>query len=167
MRYDAFPAELFDKNRRKLKQLLPAKAIVIVGSNDIMPTNADGSMGFKQNSDLFYLTGIDQEDTFLILYPDAPEEHLKEILFVRETSELIAIWEGFKLTKNEVLEISGIRNIQWVQNFDSILKTICYSANEIFLFKNEHIRNSSLVQTQNDRLAIDIKNKYPFHLISR
>ena len=167
MRYESFPTELYCNNRRKLTQLLPANSIVIISSNDIMPTNADGSMGFKQNSDLFYLTGIDQEDTFLILYPDAPEDHLKEILFVKETSALIAIWEGYKLTKQEVLEISGIRNVQWASSVDSILKTICYSAKEIFLLTNEHMRNSSTVQTQNDRLAIELKNKYPLHTFSR
>jgi Xaa-Pro aminopeptidase len=124
MRYDAFPADLFVKNRAKLTFALAPKSIVILSSNDIMPTNADGTMGFKQQTDLFYLTGIDQEETLLILYPDAPEEHLKEILFVKETSELIAIWEGHKLTKKEATEISGIKNVQWAENFDAILKTI-------------------------------------------
>jgi Xaa-Pro aminopeptidase len=167
MRYDAFPADLFVKNRAKLTFALAPKSIVILSSNDIMPTNADGTMGFKQQTDLFYLTGIDQEETLLILYPDAPEEHLKEILFVKETSELIAIWEGHKLTKKEATEISGIKNVQWAENFDAILKTIIYSAESVYLHANEHIRNASLVETQNDRLAKKIKENYPLHTINR
>lgn len=167
MRYDAFPSELFCKNRAKLTASLSPKAIVVLSSNDIMPTNADGTMGFKQQTDLFYLTGIDQEETILILYPDAPEEHLKEILFVKETSELIAVWEGHKLTKKEATQISGIKNIQWVDNFDAILKTIIYSSESVYLHANEHIRNASPVETQNDRLAKKIKALYPLHPIHR
>lgn len=167
MRYDAFPSGLFVKNRAKLKAKLAPKSLVILSSNDIMPTNADGTMGFKQQSDLFYLTGIDQEETLLILYPDAPEEHLKEILFVKETSELIAVWEGHKLTKNEASEISGIKNIQWAENFEALLKTIIFSADSVYLHGNEHIRNASPVETQNDRLAKKIKATYPLLAINR
>lgn len=167
MRYDAFPSGLFVKNRAKLKAKLAPKSLVILSSNDIMPTNADGTMGFKQQSDLFYLTGIDQEESLLILYPDAPEEHLKEILFVKETSELIAVWEGHKLTKNEASEISGIKNIQWAENFEALLKTIIFSADSVYLHGNEHIRNASPVETQNDRLAKKIKATYPLLAINR
>ena len=103
MRYQPFPSDLFVKNRAKLVAELPAKSIALISSNDIMPTNADGSMGFKQQTDLFYLSGLDQEETLLLIYPDAPEQHLKEIAFVRETSELIAIWEGHKYTKEEAI----------------------------------------------------------------
>lgn len=167
MRYDQFDSNLFVKNRNKLYQLLPKKSIVIISSNDIMPTNADGTMGFKQNSDLFYLSGLDQEETLLILYPDAPEDHLKEIAFVRETSELISIWEGHKLTKSQATSISGIRNIQWTSNFNAILKTLIYSAENVFMLNNEHMRNSSEVETQNTRLINRIKHEYPLHSIQR
>lgn len=132
-----------------------------------MPTNADGSMGFKQQTDLFYLSGLDQEESILILYPDAREESLREIAFVRETSELISIWEGHKYTKEESKAISGITNIHWTSNFEAILKTLIYSAETIFMIDNEHIRNSSLVQTQNARLVQNIKEKYPLHQIGR
>ncbi|MHA8066177.1 aminopeptidase P family protein [Aquirufa sp. ROCK2-A2] len=167
MRYDSFDSQLFISNRNKLYQQLPPKSIVLISSNDIMPTNADGTMGFKQNSDLFYLSGLDQEETFLILYPDAPESHLKEIAFVRETSELIAVWEGHKLTKSQSSQISGIKNIQWTQNLDAVLKTLIYSADHIFMLNNEHIRNSSDVETQNDRFIKQIKQQYPLHSIER
>jgi Xaa-Pro aminopeptidase len=167
MRYTPFSAELFKKNRAKLYAQLPPKSIVVVSSNDIMPTNADGTMGFRQNSDLFYLSGLDQEETFLILYPDAPEAQWREIAFVRETSELIEIWEGHKYTKEEATQSSGIKNIQWSSNFDTLLKTLVYSANHIYLTDNEHLRNASVVQTQNTRLGISIRNTYPNHAIGR
>ncbi len=167
MRYKPFPSELFIKNRQKLVAELPPKSLVLISSNDIMPTNADGSMGFKQQTDLFYLTGLDQEETIVLIYPDAPEKHLREIAFVRETSELISIWEGHKYTKEEASKISGIKNIQWTSNFDAIIKSLVYSAESIYLINNEHMRNSSLVQTQNDRFAQDIKTKFPLHRIGR
>lgn len=167
MRYEKLSSTLFIKNRAKLIELLPPKSMVIMSSNDIMPTNADGTMGFKQNSDLYYLSGLDQEETLLIIYPDAPEDQYKEIAFVKETSELIEIWDGHKFTKGEAIEISGIKNIQWTSNFEQILKTIVYSAEQIYLIDNEHIRNSSKVETQNDRLNLEIKEKYPLHKIER
>ncbi len=167
MRYEKLSSTLFIKNRAKLIELLPPKSMVIISSNDIMPTNADGTMGFKQNSDLYYLSGLDQEETLLIIYPDAPEDQYKEIAFVKETSELIEIWEGHKFTKQEAIEISGIKNIQWSSHFEQILKTIVYSAEQIYLIDNEHIRNSSSVETQNDRLNLEIKEKYPLHKIER
>jgi Xaa-Pro aminopeptidase len=167
MRYTPFSTELFKKNRAKLYAQLPPKSIVVISSNDIMPTNADGTMGFRQNSDLFYLSGLDQEESFLILYPDAPESQWREIAFVRETSELIAIWEGHKYTKEEASSISGIKNIQWTSNFDSLLKTLIYSADQLYLTDNEHLRNASVVQTQNARLGISLRELYPNHAIGR
>ena len=167
MRYQPFPSDLFVKNRAKLVAELPPKSIALISSNDIMPTNADGSMGFKQQTDLFYLSGLDQEETLILIYPDAPEKHLREIAFVRETSELIAIWEGHKYTKEEASSISGITNIQWTSNFEAILKTLVYSAETIFMIDNEHMRNSSLVETQNARLVKEIKAIYPLHKFDR
>ncbi len=167
MRYQPFPSDLFVKNRAKLVAELPPKSIALISSNDIMPTNADGSMGFKQQTDLFYLSGLDQEETLILIYPDAPEKHLREIAFVRETSELIAIWEGHKYTKEEAFSISGITNIQWTSNFEAIFKTLVYSAETIFMIDNEHMRNSSLVETQNARLVKEIKAKYPLHKFDR
>jgi Xaa-Pro aminopeptidase len=150
MRYEKLSSTLFIKNRAKLIDLLPPKSLVIISSNDIMPTNADGTMGFKQNSDLYYLSGLDQEETLLILYPDAPEDQYKEMAFVKETSELIEIWEGHKFTKQEAFEISGIKNIQWTSNLEQILKTIVYSAEQIFLIYNELSLKNLKSQLQNE-----------------
>src|SRR6187200_104616 len=101
MKYLPIGKELFIENRRKFVKELNPGSIAIFNSNDIMPTNADGSMPFRQNNDLFYLTGIDQEETMLLVFPDAKEENNREILFIKETNEHIAIWEGKKLTKEE------------------------------------------------------------------
>src|SRR2546425_12928958 len=108
MKTHPLPAELFTHNRERLRALLPKHALVVVNSNDILPTNADGTLPLRQNSDLFYLTGIDQEETILLLAPDAVEEKNREILFVRETNEDLARWEGHKLTQDEASKISGI-----------------------------------------------------------
>ncbi len=160
MRYHPLSSTVYQKNRAKLYAKLPPKSIVLIASNDIMPTNADGTMGFVQNSELFYLSGLDQEETYLMLYPDAPEAQYKEIAFVKETSELIAIWEGKKFTKNEASELSGIQNIQWNSTFHQYLKMLIYTAEHVFVLENEHIRNSSEVETQNDRLIKSLKNQY-------
>ncbi|MEY2793941.1 MAG: hypothetical protein RJA76_1933 [Bacteroidota bacterium] len=160
MRYSPLSSSLYQKNRAKLYSKLPPKSVVLLASNDIMPTNADGTMGFVQNSDLFYLSGLDQEESFLLLYPDAPESQYKEIAFVKETSELIAIWEGKKYTKEEAQKLSGIDNIQWNSTIDQFLKTLLFTADYVFVLENEHIRNSSEVETQNDRWIKSLKSKY-------
>src|SRR5438105_14799051 len=104
--------ELFVANRERLRGLLPKNALVVVNSNDVLPTNADATMPLRQNSDLFYLTGIDQEETILVLAPDAFEEKNREILFIRESNERLATWEGHKLTEKEATRISGIENVR-------------------------------------------------------
>jgi len=111
MKYEQIPNSLFIDNRNKFKNYMKPNSLAVFFSNDIMPTNADGSMGFKQNSDLFYLTGIDQEDTILVIFPEVKDGKHTEVLFIKETSELIAIWEGAKLTKDQAKEVSGIKNI--------------------------------------------------------
>lgn len=167
MRYTPLSSELYLKNRKKLIEKLPKKAMAIISSNDIMPTNADGTMGFQQQSDLFYLSGLDQEETILLIFPDSPIPAYREIAFLRETSELIAIWEGEKLTKHKASELSGIQTVLWNHQFEDVLKTIVFEAETIYLIGNEHIRNESKVQTQNNRLVNDIKEKYPLHHYGR
>src|SRR3954470_22492409 len=118
MKYSSINKNLFIENRNKFKQSLKPNSLAIFVSNDIMPTNADGAMGFRQNSDLFYLSGIDQEDTILVIFPDVKDGRHKEILFVRETSELIAIWEGAKLNKEQATAVSGVDYVYWHQDFN-------------------------------------------------
>ncbi|MEY5047503.1 MAG: hypothetical protein RLZZ175_862 [Bacteroidota bacterium] len=167
MRYEPINPELFVFNRNKLANKLLTKSISILNSNDVMPTNADGTMGFKQNSDLFYLSGIDQEETILLLYPDAPEEKFKEILFIRETSDLIATWEGYKLTKDQARTISGIKTVFWISDFDTIFSQLMFEAQNVYLNTNEHARNSSRVQSRDDRFIIETLQKFPLHTYHR
>jgi len=167
VRYEPLSAGLFTRNRQNLRGLLKPSSIVILHANDIYPTNADGSMAFKQNSDLFYLTGVDQEDTVLVLMPDAGDPKEREILFVKETSELIAIWEGQKLTKEKATEVSGIERIEWAHSFESFLHRWVPQMDHIYLSTNEHLRASVAVETRNARFIKQCQERYPLHRYER
>ena len=167
MKYLPINSSLFIENRERLSQLLKPKSLAIFNSNDPMPTNADGTMGFHQNSDLFYLTGIDQEESVLLLFPNCPDPKHREVLFLRETSELIAIWEGYKYTKQHALEVSGIQKIYWTSQFETVLNTLVYEAENIFLNSNEHLRNHSSVQTRDTKFIIWAKEHFPLHKFER
>ncbi len=161
MRYEPIPNELFKLNRKKFVERMLPNSIAIFHSNDILPTNADGVLPFKQNSDLFYLSGIDQEETTLVLFPDSTTEMYKEILFLRETNELIAIWEGHKFTKEEGKELSGLETIFWQKDLDEVLQLLIPQAEHIYINNNEHARSTSEVETRNDRLGKKLMQKYP------
>lgn len=137
--------------------------MAIFNSNDIMPTNADGTMAFRQNNDLFYLSGVDQEESILVIFPDAPNNRFKEVLFLKETNEEIAIWEGEKLTKEKAFEVSGIESVYWIQDFEKVLKSFIYEAENIYLNDNEHLRQSNKVQTRDDRFRDWMHETYPLH----
>lgn len=167
MRYEPIDASLFCRNREKLRALLPPHSIAILVANDIMPTNADGCMGFKQQSDLFYLCGIDQEDTALVLMPDAVDPRQREILFVKETNELIAIWEGQKVSKTQAQALSGIQRVEWFHGFDDFLPQLIPQAQQVFLLTNEHLRAIQVVETANDRLIKRCQSRFPLHRYER
>ncbi|MFC4991350.1 aminopeptidase P N-terminal domain-containing protein [Rubritalea tangerina] len=167
MRYEPIDPKLFIRNRERLTKLLKPNSIVVLHSNDVMPTCADGVMPFVQNSNMIHLTGADQEETILLLFPDAPNEKQKEILFVRETNEHIAIWEGEKYTKEKATEISGIANIQWTDTFDSTFHNLVQQAEHIYLATNEHLRADVSVETRNDRFIKKCKTAYPLHKYER
>lgn len=167
MRYERIDNRLFIENRRRLAERLLPNSIAVFNSNDIMPTSADGTMPFKQNTDLFYLTGVDQEETILLLYPDAKEEKYREILFVRETNEHIAIWEGHKLTKEEATEVSGIRTVMWTSEFEKVFNTLMGDAEHLYLNTNEHPRAEVVVETRDARFIKWCKERYPLHSYRR
>ncbi len=167
MKYLSIDSKLFVKNRRKFSQAMKPKSLAIFNSNDIMPTNADGTMPFRQNNDLFYLSGVDQEESIVLLFPDAPSEKHREILFLKETNEEIAIWEGEKLTKEAAQKNTGIQTIYWLQDFNKILKSIIYEAEIIYLNSNEHLREGNEVETRDDRFRKWCKNEYPLHAYER
>lgn len=144
-----------------------SNSIAIFNSNDVLPTNADGTMMLRQNNDLLYLSGVDQEESILVIFPDCPIEKHREILFVKETNEEIAIWEGEKLTKEAATATSGVSTIYWVQDFQKILRTIIYEAETICLNDNEHLRAATTVQTQDDRFRDWCKKEFPLHNYDR
>lgn len=163
MKYTPLSQDFYIKNRQKLKEKLPQKSLAVFHSNDILPTNADGTVRFRQNNDIFYLTGIDQEESVLVVCPDFPDPNLREVLFLRETNEHIAIWEGHKYTKEEALATSGIENIQWVSNFDSVLNTLMSLSENVFLNTNEHLRAAVVVETRDARFIKTCRERYPLH----
>jgi Xaa-Pro aminopeptidase len=167
MKYHQIDRNLFIKNRKKFMAEMKPKSVAVFNSNDIYPISADSTIPFQQHRDIFYLSGADQEETILLLCPDAPYEHLREILFVRETNEHIAIWEGEKLTKERATEVSGIKNIQWLQDFEKILFEVMTYCDTIYINTNEHYRSSVQTQTREDRFIKWWKEKYPAHQVAK
>ena len=167
MRFDKIDNKLYINNRKNYLDKVNQNSTSVFVSNEFMPTNADETLHFVQNTNLLYLTGIDQEETFLILAPNFPDKKMREILFIKETSEEISIWEGNKLTKKEAQEISGIKTVMWNNNFENILNLILAESNEIYLDKNEHIRSSTKIQTPQDRFILDIQRRYSSYKIKR
>lgn len=168
MRYKQISNSLFIDNRLRFAAQMERNTIAILTSNDIKHNNADDMMGFTQNNDLFYLSGIDQEDTILVLYPQAEKLENRAILFVKETSEQIKIWDGEKLTKAQATEISGVERVEWVHDFEKILQLMAFEADGFYLGHNEHIKRlTHNQQTQQDRMILWIKEKYPLHDLHR
>ena len=167
MRYEPISSQLFIRNRDKLRLLLRPNSVVIVHANDIYPTNADGTQAFCQNNDLYYLTGINQEETVLILMPDAVDPKQREILFVRETNDHVAVWEGAKLTKEQVREFSGIERVEWSHTFDGFLQQLIPQAEQVYLATNEYPKACVDVQTRNARFIRDCQARYPLHRYER
>ncbi len=156
-------------NRKRLVKELKPGSVAVLNANDIMPTNADGTMRFRQNSDLYYLTGVDQEETILVICPDYPDKNLREVLFVRETSEQIAIWEGHKLTKEEAREVSGIQTVLWTSEFFRVFNTMMVMGGVEFVYlnTNEHYRAEIKVETRDSRFITWCKEHYPLHKYER
>lgn len=167
MRHAPIDPRLFVENRARLAESLRPGSVAILHSADVPPICSDGTMRFIQNSDLFYLTGAAQEETVLVIWPDAPDPAQREILFVRESSELIAIWEGHKLTKEGATAISGIANVQWTDAFEPTLRRIARQVETIYLNANEHPRADTLVASRDDRWRKRCQLLYPRHRYER
>lgn len=163
MKYEAIGKSTFENNRLNFTKKMASGALAIFNSNDIMPTNADGTMAFRQNNDIFYLSGIDQEESILVLFPDFPDESMREILFLKETNEHIAIWEGHKYTKQEAFETSGIKTVLWLSEFDKVFNTLMAEATKVYINTNEHIRAVVEVETRDARFIKKCKAQYPAH----
>ena len=167
MKYPSIDSILFIENRKRFVAQMKPNSIAVFVSNDEMPRSADSFYVWRQNPDLFYLSGIDQEQTILILYPDCPNPSQREILFVRQTNEKIAVWEGHKYTKEEAKAASGIDNIQWTDAFDSLFHVLMTYAGTVYLNQNDHDRAVIRVPYLEQRFAQEVKEKYPMHQYER
>jgi len=167
VRYEAIDSKLFIENRKRFVKQLKPNSVAILNSNDEMPYSGDTNFPFKQNADLFYLSGIDQEQSILVLYPDAAKEDYRELLFLRKTSEQIAVWEGHKYSQEEAQHISGIRKVLWLEDFEMIFNEIMNHADHCYLNLNENDRFASIVPYRDLRSANDLKTKYPAHSFER
>ncbi|GAA4444727.1 aminopeptidase P family protein [Pontibacter saemangeumensis] len=167
MKYQPIDHALFERNRRRFASHLKPSSVAVFHSNDVMPTNADGTMAFRQSSDLFYLSGVDQEESILMLFPDAKDERMREVLFVRETNDHVLTWEGYKLTKEQAREISGIESILWTHQFKQVLASQLFEAEHIYLNTNEHLRAVVEVETRDARFVKWCQQHYPLHRYER
>jgi Xaa-Pro aminopeptidase len=163
MRYAPIDPQLFTTNRRNLKRLMLPNSLAIVNANDILPINSDAVLTLRQNSDLFYLTGTEQEESILLVYPDAHEEKMREILFVREANPLLETWEGHKLTKEEARQISGIERVEWLSEFRPLFHRLMCECEHVYLNTNEHKRSVVVVETRDARFVRDTQERYPLH----
>jgi Xaa-Pro aminopeptidase len=167
MKYDRINAQLFIDNRTRFVQKLKPNSLAIFNSNDIMPSNADGNLKFIQNKNLFYLSGVDQEESILVIFPDAFNAAHREILFVKETNEHIARWEGEKLSKKSATEVSGVSSVHWLSDFNKIITDLMSQAEHVYLSSNEHLRSSTEVETREARFAKQFMSQYPLHEYER
>lgn len=163
MKYDKIANELFVKNRKKFTSKMKTGGLAVFNSNDIFPTGADSTLHFEQHRDIFYLSGVDQEESILLLFPGAHDQKHREILFLKETNEHIAIWEGAKLTKEQAQETSGIKTVYWLQDFKKIFFELMTEAEFIYLNSNEHYRSTREVETREDRFIKTVKADFPAH----
>ena len=167
MKYTPLLKELYQRNRAKFTTKMAKNGVAIFNANDILPTNADGTMKFRQNNDLFYLCGIDQEETILLLAPDCPNPAWREVLFLRETNAHIAVWEGHKYTKEEAFVASGIETILWLSDFELVFNSVVNLSESIYLNTNEHLRAGVVVETRDARFIQVVKERYPLHRLER
>ncbi len=167
MKYTRIDKELFISNRKNFVKKMEGSALAVFNSNDIYPISADSTMPFQQHRDIFYLSGVDQEESILVISPNSKNEAHKEVLFLKETNEHIAVWEGEKLTKEAAFETSGIKTVYWLSQFDTIFKQMMCEVDKVYLNTNEHLRANTEVETREDRFIKKLKNDYLSHQVMR
>lgn len=167
MKYRPIDSQFFVTNRERLRAWLRPKSLVILHANDVLATNADSTLRFRQNSDLFFLSGVDQEETILVLFPDAPDEKHREMLFVRETNDQIKVWEGAKLTKEQAADVSGISRVHWLDEFPKLFRLLMIQAEHVYLNSNEHPRANIVMDSREARFVVECQRAYPLHRYER
>ncbi|MBR9913653.1 MAG: aminopeptidase P family protein [Algicola sp.] len=167
MKYDRIDRQLFIKNRKNFMSKMIPNSLAVFNSNDIYPISADSTMPFQQHRDIFYLSGVDQEESILVLFPDCPKEKHREILFLKETNDHIAVWEGEKLTKEAALETSGIKTVYWLKDMEKIMFELMTQCDTVYINTNEHYRANVETETREDRFTKWLKDKYPAHSVAK
>lgn len=167
MKYNAIDRNLFIQNRKNFSAAMKPKSIAFFNSNDIYPVSADSTLPFEQHRDIFYLSGVDQEESVLVLFPDCPKPAYREILFLRETNEHIAVWEGEKLTKERAEEVSGITTVFWLQDMQKVIFELMSYAEVLYINTNEHYRANVETETREDRFTKWLRQEYPAHAVAK
>ena len=167
MRYQPVSSSLFIKNRKKFTDKMQPKSLAVFNSNDTYPIGADSTMPFQQDRNIYYLSGVDQEESILLLFPDAVDAKNKEVLFLRETNEHIAVWEGEKLDKKSAFETTGIETVYWLKDFEKVFHELMSQADTIYINTNEHYRAASETETREDRFNKWVKKNYPAHQVAK
>ncbi|WOD44775.1 aminopeptidase P family protein [Hwangdonia lutea] len=167
MKYHPINSNLFIKNRKNFAAQMKPNSLAVFNSNDIYPIGADSTLPFEQHRDIFYLSGVDQEESILVLFPDCPKEKHREILFLKETNEHIAVWEGEKLTKEKAFETSGIKTVYWLQDLEKVLFEIMTQCDTVYINTNEHYRANVETETREARFTKWLKEKYPAHAVAK
>ena len=163
MRHKPIKNKLFSENRKRLTTLLAPKSLAVINANDLLPVNADATLVMHPNSDLFFLSGIEQEESILLIFPDAAEEKNREILFLREPNEHLKIWEGYKHTKEDARKISGIKNVQWLSEFPVTFRSLMLESDAAYLNSNEYKRANVEMETRDVRFIRQCQQDYPLH----
>ena len=161
MKYHKIDSNLFIKNRKKFVAMMKPNSVAFFNSNDIYPISADSTLPFEQHRDIFYLSGIDQEESVLMLYPNSNDHNFREVLFLKETNEHIAIWEGEKLTKQQAFETSGIKTVFWIDEMEKVIDKVVTHCKSIYYNHNEHYRANVEVETREERFNKWLENKFP------
>ncbi len=167
MKYLPIDNSLFINNRKNFTAQLKPNSLAVFNSNDIYPISADSTLPFEQHRDIFYLSGVDQEESILVLFPDCPKENHREILFLKETNEHIAVWEGEKLTKEAAFKTSGIKTVYWLQDMEKIMFELMTQCETVYINTNEHYRANVETETREDRFTKWLKQKYPAHAVAK
>ncbi|HET8885766.1 MAG TPA: aminopeptidase P family protein [Salinimicrobium sp.] len=167
MKYEQIDSRLFIKNRNDFMAQMKPKSLAVFNSNDIYPISADSTMPFQQSRDIFYLSGVDQEESKLVLFPDAPKPEHREILFLKETNEHIAVWEGEKLTKEKAFEVSGIKTVIWLKDFEKTFFEIMTQCDTVYFNTNEHYRANVETETREARFVKWCKDRFPAHQVAK
>lgn len=167
MKYNPIDHTLFIKNRENFKAQMKPSSLAVFNSNDIYPVSADSTLPFAQHRDIFYLSGVDQEESILVLFPDCPKAKHREILFLKETNAHIAVWEGEKLTKEKAFETAGVKTVYWLKDLEKVLFELMTQCDTVYINTNEHYRANVETETREDRFTKWLLNKYPAHSVAK